>query len=152
MALVLNASAEDQTVKIRGNYFNFKPGQIKVFEDSFAHFMVTDRAYLGLVDLPEDFADPAYKDTEPGKAKLLEKTTQGIASRTKFLREIIYNNEVSLRSDLEKSNIKVDPKVYASDGEVRAYQELLKYQRKEQDENQKRVELLKDLEKQVKEG
>lgn len=152
MAFIMNASAEEQTVKVRGNYFHFKPGQIKQFDDSFAHFMVTERAYLGLVDLPRQFEDLEFKGTEEGKKILAEKAKQGIDARVKHLRSVIYNNEVSLRQDLEKKNIKVDPKVYASDGEIAAYEELIKYQSKDSDAAQKRVDRIKELEAKLKES
>lgn len=152
MGLIFNASAEDQHFVVFGNHFNLKSGQIRNFEDKIAHFIQTERRYLGLVDLPEEFTDVAHKESEEGKSLLAEKRREGIDARVQHLRSVIYNNEVSLRQDLEKANIKADPKVFASKGEVAAYRELVKYQKTQDDEASAKVDELKSLEKQIKSG
>jgi hypothetical protein len=149
MALIMNASAEEQSVKVFGNYFSLKPGQIKNFEDKIAHFMATDRTDRGLVSMPDEFMDPNYAQTEEGKAILAERKRVGIENRCNHLRRVIYNNEVSLRQDLERANIKADPKVFASAGEIAAYEELVKYQAKQEDEDQKKVDKISELQKKL---
>jgi hypothetical protein len=152
MALILNASCEDQHVVVFGNHFSLKAGQIKNFEDKIAHFLATDRADRGLVSLPDEFMEPEYKTSEDGARILEEKRKQGVENRVRYLRQIAYNNEVSLRQDLEKANIKADPKSFASDGELRAYEELVKYQKKQDDGDAKKAAKIVELQKQLKAG
>lgn len=150
MSLVMNASAEVQEFKVFGNHFTLKPGQIKNFQENIAHFIAIERRGWGLVVLPEEFEDLDFRQSLEGQKLLEEKRAEGVAARIGRLKEIIYNNQVSLRRDLEMANIKADPKIYASDGEVSAYRELVKYQQKQEDAEQRKVDELKNLEKQVK--
>jgi hypothetical protein len=152
MGLVFNASAEDQHIVVFGNHFTMKAKQIKNFEDRISNFIMTERREFGLVTLPEEFMEPEFKNSPEGKAILEEKEREGIEARTKHLRAVIYNNEVSLKQDLERANIKVDPKVYASSGEVAAYRELAKYRKAQEDLDQAKVEELKKLEAEIKKG
>jgi hypothetical protein len=152
MGLVYNASAEEQHIVVFGNHFTLKPKQIKNFEDRISNFIMTERRDFGLVTLPEEFMDPSFAQSEEGKAILKGKEEEGIAARVRHLRAVIYNNEVSLKQDLERANIKVDPKVYASSGEVAAYRELAKYRKDKDDADLKKVEELKQLEAQIKAG
>jgi hypothetical protein len=152
MALILNASAEEQHFKVHGNHFNLKPGQIKAFTDTIADFICMERGYLGLVGLPETYDDIAFRDSAEGKALLASKKEQGVNARCKYLREIVYNNQVSLKMDLEKANIKADPRVFASEGEVAAMEELVKYQKTQDDVDQVKVDRIKELEKKLAAG
>lgn len=149
MGFILNASIEEVNTKVFGNHFSLKPGQVKQFSDEIAHFMVKERGYLGLVDMPPEWEDLDYRESEPGKSVLITKKEEGINKRVDHLRRVIYNNEVSLRRDLEQANIKADPKVFASTGEVAAYREVVKYQKANNDATQAQVDELKGLEKQI---
>lgn len=149
MALIHNASAEKQHVVVYGQHFDFAPGQTKNLQEHFAHMMATDKAYMGLVSLPAEFEDPMYASTEEGKKVLEERRATGINNRISHLRQVIYNNEVSLRRDLEMKNMKVDPKLMASDGEIAAYEELVKYQKKQEDEAAAKAARIAELQKKV---
>lgn len=149
MALIYNASAEDQHFVVFGNHFNMKAGQIKNFEDKIAHFIITDRKELGLVGLTEEFDDPEFRLSEAGKEALAHKKAEGVANRVRKLKELVYNNQVSMRMDLEKANIQADPRAFASDGEIRAMELLAMYQDKEQDESKKKVQKIKELEAKI---
>jgi hypothetical protein len=150
MSMVLNASVEDQHVVVFGNHFNVKAGQIKSFEEKIAHFLCTDRSYMGFVSMPEEFSDPEFKSSPEGQKIFEDRRKSGVENRTRFLRQVIANNEISLRQDLEKANIKADPKTFASDGEVAAYEELVKYRKKQEDEDAKRAARIAELQKQLK--
>lgn len=152
MGLVFNASAEDQHFVVFGNHFTMKAKQIKNFEDRISNFIMTERRDFGLVTLPDEFSEPEFKTSEEGQRILSEKEKEGIDARVKHLRAVIYNNEVSLKQDLERANLKVDPKVYASSGEVAAYKELAKYRRAQDDRDQAKVDELKQLEALIKQG
>jgi len=150
MGMLYNATNETHQVKAFGNYFEFKPKQMKVLDDRISHWIATERFYLGIVALPEEFADPSFASSEEGKTILAEKTKQGVEAFCQRLRERIKNVEVSLRQDLEKANIKADPLVFASPGEVEAFELLAKYQKAGQDAEEAKVERLKQLQKQIK--
>lgn len=152
MALVFNASSSHQQVKVFGNYFELKPGQIKNFEDKIAHFMVTDRKDRGFVSLPEEFMEPSFKDTEEGKAILEEKRKQGIEERIRYLRMLVHNEEVSLQRDHDKQNDKTNVKLLMSDGMIKHYEELASYQTKKDDEALKKAAKIEELQKKLKQG
>lgn len=151
MGLVINASAETQEFKVFGNYFTLKPGQIKMFQENISRFIATNETTkgLGLVGLSDAFEDPSHKDSAEGKKELEARLKDGVDARVRTLRALVYNNQVSLRRDLEMANIKADPKAFASEGEVKAYEELVKYQKVNDDVEAAKVQRLKDLEKKI---
>ncbi len=149
MAFVMNASCETQETKVFGNYFTLTPGQIKNFQDHIAFELTTSRAHQGFVTLPDEFEDPSFKNSDAGKQIIAQKKAEGVNARCRYLKEIVYNNQVSLRQDLEKANIKADPRVFASAGEIAAMEDLARYQDKSEDEAKAKVERIKDLEKKI---
>lgn len=152
MALVMNASADTVEFRAYGSHFSMKSGQIKTFQDHIARFIVTNESTrsLGLVGLPEELEDIDFRQSAAGLAAVEEKKKEGVNNRIAHLRQVIYNNQVSLRQDLEKSNLKADPRAFASEGEVKAFEELVKYQAKKEDEDQKRIDKIKALESRLK--
>lgn len=149
MALILNASCETQHFKVFGNHFSLKPGQIKNFTDEIAKFIGYQRRDQGLVELPAEYEEHEYMNSDAGKQRLLTFKAEGIKNRVLALRAVVYNNQVSLRQDLEKANMKIDPRVLASDGEVSAMEELAKYQDQGDDAAKNRLERIKELEKKI---
>lgn len=145
MALVFNATEEEQSIKIYGNWFSFKPGAIKVLDEKLAHGISTDKKEYGCVALPPEFEDLEFRTTEAGVKILQEKKEEGLKNYLSHLRQIVMNNQLSLRQDLERSNIKADPAVFASDGEVAAMETLAKYQQSHEDSAQVRAERIKEL-------
>ncbi len=150
MGMIYNATNENCQVRVFGNYFEFKPKQMKMLDDKFSHWIQTERKYLGLVDLPDEFADPSYAKGEDGARILATKTEEGVNAFVQRLRERVANVTVSLRMDLEQANIKSDPLSYASDGEVQAFELLAKYQKAKADDSANQVNRLKDLESKIK--
>lgn len=149
MAMIMNASVETVHTVVFGNHFTLKPGQMKNFTDHVGKFMSIERRYLGLVGLPEQCEDPEFLASPEGKAVVEAARKQGIENRCRHLRELVYNNQVSLKNDLDKANIKADPRAFASDGEIAAMQELVKYQVAKDDTEAKRVEEIKKLEEKI---
>jgi hypothetical protein len=149
MGLVMNASCETQVFKVFGNVFTLKPGQIKMFQDNISQEIAISRRSFGLVQLPEEFTDPEFARSEEGKKLLLAKKAEGIQNRVQYLKTIVYNLQVSLKNDLDKANLKVDPRALASEGEIAAMEELAKYQDNEEDEKHKKLERVKELEKKL---
>jgi hypothetical protein len=149
MALCYNTTDEEQSIKIFGNWYAFKPGQIRNLNDNVAHFIETDRKETGIVTLPEQFDDSEYKASSEGMAELAARRQSGLKHYLDFHRKIVYNNQVSLRQDLERSNIHADPAVFASAGEMKSMEILAKYKAKEKDEEQLRIERVKELMKEA---
>lgn len=149
MPLVMNASSETQTTKAYGQWFTFKPGQIKMMEDRFAHFLTGTRHYLGFVGLSERFSDPDYKQTQEGRKEYEDTKEKGVRNRIEHLKSIVRNNLDSLRQDLRMANIDSDPRAFMSDGEMYALEQLSEYEKAGEDKKAKRVEKAKDLMKEL---
>lgn len=143
--LVMNATNEKISIKALGNWFEFKPKQVKNVTDNIGLFLITERRENGIVQLPDAFEDPEYKSSPEGKAEFALIEERGISAFTEALRRRIYNNQVSLRQDLEKANQKIDPAVLASEGELEAMRLLAKYQQNHEDAAQKKVDEVKEL-------
>lgn len=148
---IFNATNETVTVKAAGNFFTFKPKEIKFFYNTdIAGFIAGERKHLGLIALPEEFVeDPGYEKTAEGQMKLKDLEEIGLDAFLAHHRSIIANNQVSLRQDLEKANLKIDPALLASKGELDSMRTVAKYQRQEEDRAQQRVDEVKELMKKV---
>jgi hypothetical protein len=147
--LVMNATNEKISVKALGNWFEFKPKQVKNMEQKIGHFLITERRENGLVALPDSFEDPEYKNSPEGKAELATIEQRGIEAFCDSLRKRIYNNQVSLRMDLERANIKADPSAFVTEGELEAMRLLAKYQTAKDDSAQKKQDEVKELMKKI---
>lgn len=143
--LVMNCTQEEQTFKALGNWFTFKPGQIKNMQDNIALYIRSEKKMYGLAILPDAFEEPDYRDSEEGKAELDRVRQEGLRPYLTFHRDVIRNNQVSLRMDLEKANIKADPAIYASDGEIYSMELMAKYKKWEENQAQKKADHVKDL-------
>lgn len=149
MSYVMNALDKEQRVTVAGNHFTFKPRQVKLFQPNIATLLTVDKAYMGFVGIPEAYEDLEWKSSEEGQKALVSARKAGVEAYCNFLRRIVYNQQVSLRQDLEKMNIKADPKTFISDGELDAMKELVKYQASKDDEDQKKIDEAKELEKKL---
>lgn len=149
MAVVFNATNELVTVKAHGNWFTFKPKQFKVMNDEIANFLVTARAEKGLVSLPNEFEDPEYSRSEEAQEILAKQEAEGISRYLAKLTETVNNNRISLKKDLQMKNIQTDPSAFMSEGEMKALEKLAEYRGRGQDEQQKRVEKVRELEKKL---
>ncbi len=149
MPLVLNATKEVQSFKVHGAWFVLKPDQSKLMDEDKARFISMERKENGLAVLPAEFEDPEYRATEEGKALLDRLKKEAVDSYVEFHRDIIRNNQISLRQDLAKANEKADPAIYASEGEVKAMELVAKYQEEKNDSEQKKIDRIKELMTQV---
>ncbi len=149
MAMIMNASSEVQHTTVHGNHFTLKPGQIKNFQDSVGKFLAMERRYLGFVGLPEEFEEPAFQMTPEGKALIEAKRVEGVNNRCQYLRQLIFNNQVSMKQDLDKADMKVDPRIFASVGEINAMEELAKYQAAKDDGDAEKIARIKALEAKI---
>lgn len=142
---LLNATKEVQTVRVHGNYITFPPEKVKLVDEDKGRFICMKRQEQGIVDLPQEYEDPEWRETPEGKAAIEAKKQFGLDNYINGLRKLIYNNQVSLRMDLEKANIKADPAAFASEGELNAMRLVAKYQKSKEDDAQKRVEEVRKL-------
>jgi len=153
MPLIMNCLDEPNTAVVGGNYFTFKAGQIKpIHQEGIARIISQNKRDDGFVELPDELDGTEYPDwaqTPEGKALIAQKKREGIETHCAHLRQVVYNLQVSLKQDLEKQNIKADPRVFASKGEIAALEKLVKYQDKEQDQDQLRIDRVKELEKKM---
>lgn len=157
MPIVTNATEETITIRLCGNWFTFKPGASKTMSEDLARFISTEKKDAGLAVLPDRpdnvEGDASYEELalrtrewEEQRKAAIESALDQYISR---LRKVIYNNQVSLRTDLEKGNIKADPASFASDGEIDAMKIVAKYQRKDADAEKARIDEVKKLMEQV---
>lgn len=153
MPLVLNATNEEVSVKIAGNWFSFKPNTKKNMNESIARFISIDRKDSGLCVLPPEFEEDAdFEKTAEGKAILEDLKAATVKQYLDRFRAVIYNNQTSLRQDLEQKNLKVDPAIMATDGEIAALKIIAKYKALEKDADQARVDEVKKLIEETKKG
>lgn len=148
--LIMNASSEEQHLKVFGNHFTLKPGQIRDFQDEIARFMAMERGYLGVVGLPDEFSDLAYRESDEGKSRLEEFKEAGVTNRVRFLQSIINNELIGLKSDLDKANLKQDPRTLMDPKMVKQMRELASYQARDEDAEKARVADIKKLEEKLK--
>lgn len=150
MPAIMNCLEEENAVMVGGNTFTFKPNEIKwIYQDAIAHFIVSKRYEQGFVEMPAEFEDKFYWSTPEAVKIIAEKRKDGVANYCRKLRELVYNAEVSLRQDLEKANIKADPKSFASDQDLKNRELLLKYQQKKEDSDQNRIKRLKEIDEKL---
>lgn len=130
MPFIMNALNTPIHTQAQGKWFKWAPLQIKDIQNPhLALFFETNRATEGLIGIPEHImVDPETGEPRDKKSKefrdfIEERRREGVQKRIQFLDFIINNLEVSLRRDLEASNIKAPPYTFASKGELAAYKE-----------------------------
>ena len=162
MPIVINATEENVTVQVAGNYFSFKPGQRRIIRSNeIALFIQTERRGSGLAVLP----DLTTLDEDNGDVEVTPEQLEGrkaeLASAEKIAlqhaldgyiahkRELIRNNQVSLAKDLARADYKYSPDVDISDGELDAMRLVAKYGKKDKDTAQDRLNEVEKLKKQI---
>lgn len=124
MPYIMNALDKTVTVRVFGKHFEFKPKQIKaIVSDDIANKMSTSCGEDGLVGIPEEAMEWDRQGAE-WKDLIAKKTIEGKANRLKKLEWIRFNEEVSLKRDLQSKNIQASPFAYGNPELVKAYKEL----------------------------
>ena len=160
MAVVINATQETITLRLRGNYFTWNPSQKKVIRDEeLAHFIMTERSDSGLAvisELVKDDEDVTPEELEQRKLDGvgLEEAAchQALERYVSKHRDVVANNQISLRRDLEQKNIKADPAAFASTGELESMKLVAKYQKRAEDAEATKIAEVKKLMEQVNKG
>lgn len=125
MPYILNALDKKVSVKVFGKYFEFNPRQIKpIVSDGIALKLETSHGSEGLVAFPEEAME---WDRNGADWKQLhdEKIMEGKAKRLKKLEEVRYNEEVSLKKDLDIKGLKTSPFTFGNAALVAIFQELI---------------------------
>lgn len=162
MPIVINATEENVTIQVAGNYFNFKPGQRKTIRSNdIANFIQTERRGCGLAVLPdlttqaEDDGDQEVSSgelasrREASKASEVEACARALRDYITHKREVIKNNQISLARDLARADYKYGPEHEMSDGEFEAMKLVAKYEKQGKDSDQSRLDDIEKLKKQI---
>jgi len=149
--LMYNTTDVEQSIKAFGNWFNWKPGQIRNIQDNFGQFIHTDKKEYGVVSLPEEFEDSTFKDTEQGQAILMEKRIEGRSNRVRHIQRIIHNETVSLRVDLEKAGQKINPDLLMTPEVAKLYDELAAYKKEKDDAQRELMNKVQNIRKKLNE-
>jgi hypothetical protein len=154
---VYNSTEEEITTTIHGNFFTWKPGQIKQMRASAAQFVNTNRKDLGLVLIEDPRFIPAdqeayipgFEKTKEGQAILAPLKELGINNLINALSEVIRNNQVSLRQDLAAKYPTGDSgkmaAAAASKGEIEAMRLVAKYKKRTPDNVARQVDEIEKL-------
>ena len=158
MPIIMNSLDKEQTVRVGGNDFTFKPRQLKFFHSqNIARALARMRAEDGIVELPTELEHLAHLKEEHFESvvtaeekEIIEKhRLQGVESYCRKLRELHRNATVSLQMDIDKTGAKYDARIHATDADLQRLEELAKYQKSKNDGEQRRLDRMKELEKQV---
>lgn len=155
---IANATKENISVKVAGNWFNWGPEKSRVIQnDGIAKFIQMELTDSGLYVVPtlvgeEEEITPEELELRKEAAKeTIELAKQNALDRyIAKHRQVIYNNQVSLRRDLEMASIKADPAAFASDGEINSMRLVAKYQKNAEDAEQAKIDEVKKIMGQVK--
>lgn len=124
MPYVLNGLDKDVHIQVFGKHFDFKPGQIKAFDNpQMVNKICASLGEEGLVEWPEDAMEWDRKGDEWAQL-MASKKLEAKMNRFKKLEFIRYNEEVSLKKDLQGKNIQANPFVYSNRNLVMAYKEM----------------------------
>ncbi len=100
MAVVFSTDLEPVRVQAYGNWFEFKPGQIKPMQDNIADFLCTSRRDKGFVSLPDTYFD---EPNSPENQRLKEQAIMtGRTAIVAELKKCRHNFEVSTQRDIDK--------------------------------------------------
>lgn len=161
MPIVVNATQEEITIKIVGNYFKFGPGKSKVMNKDLATWIQTSEGAKGcglavLPDMHQEGEDIEELDEKEMKRRQEEHNAlkevaceNALNDYIEKYRRVIYNNQVSLKQDLAKSNNPADPAAFITKGELEAMRLVAKYQKRAEDKTQENIDEVRKLMKTV---
>lgn len=127
MPYIMNSLSTPVSVQVWGEWFSFKPEQIKyIHNPALAEKMHISYGESGLVGFPEDVFELGQENKTDPKylAVIQEKKMEGRTKRIAKLEWLKFNEEISLRRDLEQKNIQSSPFTFASPALVGHLKEL----------------------------
>lgn len=161
MPIVINVTEETISGQIGGNWFTWKPKQEKTIRDEriarkiAGHHELSE--FAGLAVLPDIMTEEERDGNLEVTPEDLERRKQEYETAKKAaceaamdryirkLRWLVRNNQVSHQKDIDRSGAKYNASADITDGEMTAMELLAKYQRKDQDEKDKRAERVEKL-------
>lgn len=161
MPIVINATQEEITIKIVGNYFKFAPGKSKTMSKDLATWIQTSEGAkgCGLAVCPDiyqegeeldDVTEADLKARQKAHEELkIEACSNALLDYIERYRRVIYNNQISLKQDLAKANNPADPSAFVTKGELDAMRLVAKYQKRAEDKTQENIDEVKKLMKNV---
>jgi hypothetical protein len=147
MPFVMNASSVEQCVRVHGDWFTFKPKQVKEMQDSKVNFLISTCANEGFVGMPDEWADLEYRTSDAGKAAQAAAESIGIANRVKHLEWLKHNETVSLQRDIDRQNLKYNSRRELSEEALEKMKELAGYKTRSEDAAEKRQAEFEKIEK-----
>lgn len=147
MPLVMNASSKEQQVRVHGAWFTFKPKQIKDMHEDKVFFLTSKCSGQGFVSLPDSLEDMDFRASPEGQVLLKSAEEKGVQLRIAFLEDLKRNELVALQRDLDQKNLKYDARLEITPEMLGNFEELASYKTSKNDEAQKRVDRIKELEK-----
>lgn len=145
----MNALEVPVRIQAHGNWFSWKPLQIKEIQNNeLAMFITEKRGEDGLVGIADTMME-LDNNTQEFKDFIEDRRKEGVRKRIQKLDWVINNLETSLRYDLETKNIKADPLAFASSGEVAAYKERLTLTEGERKDSLNKADEIRKLKAQI---
>jgi len=149
MPFIMNASSQEQQVRVHGAWFTFKAKQVKeMHEEKVAH-LSTNCSHLGFVSLPETYADLEFRNSPEGVATLKSAEDAGVKNRIQHLESLKKNELVALQRDIDRSGSKYDARLEVNEEVLKQLEELANYKIKNEDVAQQRVDRIRELEKKL---
>lgn len=121
--VVMSTDIDPVNVQVFGNWFSFKPGQIKQMDAKIVDFLCLDKKSYGFVSLPESCIED--KEAPESKELILNATKEGRGHIIAALNALIHNLEVSLKNDAERSKQGIPSSVTAA--HLPYYRKLAKF-------------------------
>lgn len=120
--LIISTDLEPVNVQVFGNWFSFKPGQIKSMDPRIVDYLDMDRKSLGFVSLPDVCAeDPTSEEAKKAVAEAIER---GRGYIMQDLQKLVHNLEISLQKDYDRTDHKVSATHMEGKAHLPAYRKL----------------------------
>ena len=141
--LVMSTDIDPVNVQAFGNWFSFKPLQIKSMDPKLVDFLALDKRALGFVSLPDVVGDD--KDSPEAKEAIEKGIAEGRKNIIEDLERLRYNLEVSLQKDYDMAGIKTSAAQMEGKRHLPVYKKLAQFKTLEQNESQATLDEIKKL-------
>lgn len=141
--LILCTDVKPVTVQAFGNWFSFKPGQVKSMDPRLVDFLTMDKKSYGFIALPDICGDDP--DSEEAKAAKAEAFVEGRKNIVKELERTIHNLEVSLQKDYDLAGMKVSAVHMEGAAHLPVYRHLAEFKKLEAASNEASINELEQL-------
>lgn len=147
MALVVCTDLEPVKVQAFGNWFEFKPSQVKNMQDGIADFLNQSKRDMGFVTLPAVCEeDPESKEAKVAKEEAIASGRKNIVQALTRLRA---NFENSTQKDIDRSGEKRSYYTEAEPAHKEMYRRLSLFQTANQDAVKTQEDEIKKLQDQL---